>query len=140
MNNLNQNEAKKNFFFEKKKIKMADSKIWVFQLPPKAEQLSPKFYRLVLGLVGLIDVKGIDVAQPIWPILSKGLNSLWYNNSIQIQTKWVFISLRDYNLEQAKFKIICQSEVKLIKNVLYLHELRQSQPGRVRVLVFSFSE
>ena len=27
---------------------------------------SQKFYRLVLGLVGLIDAKGIDVAQPIW--------------------------------------------------------------------------
>ena len=25
-----------------------------------------KFYGLVLGLVELIDVKGIDVAQPIW--------------------------------------------------------------------------
>jgi hypothetical protein len=25
-----------------------------------------KFHGLVLGLVGLIDAKGIDVAQPIW--------------------------------------------------------------------------
>ena len=25
-----------------------------------------KFHRLILGLVGLIDAKGIDVAQPIW--------------------------------------------------------------------------
>ena len=33
----------------------------------KAEQLSPKFYRLVLGLVELIDAKGINVTQPIWP-------------------------------------------------------------------------
>ena len=27
---------------------------------------SSKFYRLVLGLVGLIDAKGIDVVQCIW--------------------------------------------------------------------------
>jgi hypothetical protein len=27
---------------------------------------SQKFHGLVLGLVGLIDVKGIDLAQPIW--------------------------------------------------------------------------
>ena len=45
---------------------MADSKELSFQLPPKTEQLSPKFHGLVLGLVGLIDAKGIDVAQPIW--------------------------------------------------------------------------
>ena len=38
----------------KKKIKMA-------------EQFPPKFHGLVLGLVGLIDAKGSDVVQPIWP-------------------------------------------------------------------------
>ena len=35
--------------------------------PPKAEQLPPKFHGLVLGLVGLIEAKGIGLAQPIWP-------------------------------------------------------------------------
>ena len=35
--------------------------------PPKVEQLLPKFHRFVLGLAGLIDAKGTDVAQPIWP-------------------------------------------------------------------------
>ena len=49
-----------------KKIKMADSKKQSFSTSPKAEQFLPKFYGLVLGLVGLIDVKGIDVAQSIW--------------------------------------------------------------------------
>ena len=44
---------------------MADSKNWVFQLPQKAEQFTPKFHGLVLGLVELIDEKGIDLAQPI---------------------------------------------------------------------------
>ena len=29
------------------------------------EKILQKFHRLVLGLVGLIDAKGIDVAQPI---------------------------------------------------------------------------
>ena len=45
---------------------MADSKKSVFQPPPKAEQFPPKFHRLVLGLIELIDAKGIDVAQGIW--------------------------------------------------------------------------
>ena len=34
---------------------------------PKAEQLPTKFHGLVLGLVELIDAKGIGVTQPIWP-------------------------------------------------------------------------
>ena len=33
-----------------KKSKWPTQKNWVFQPPPKAEQLSPKFHRLVLGL------------------------------------------------------------------------------------------
>ena len=53
--------------FEKKKFKMADSKKLSFSTSPKAEQFPPKFHGLVLGLVGLIDAKGNDVAQPIWP-------------------------------------------------------------------------
>ena len=48
-------EAKKNFF-----NKLS------FSTLPKAEQFSPKFHGLILGLVELIDAKGIDVAQPIW--------------------------------------------------------------------------
>ena len=51
----------------KKKFKMADSKKLSFSTSPKAEQFPPKFHGLVLGLVGLIDAKGNDVAQPIWP-------------------------------------------------------------------------
>ena len=50
----------------KKKLKMADSKKLSFSTSPKAEQFSPKFHRLVLGIVGLIDAKGINVTQPIW--------------------------------------------------------------------------
>ena len=50
----------------KKIFKIADSKKRVFQPPSKAEQFPPKSHGLVLGLVGLIDAKGIDVAQPIW--------------------------------------------------------------------------
>ena len=59
-------KQKKIFFLKKKNSKWPTQKNWVFQLPPKAEQLSPKFHRLVLGLVGLIDAKGINVTQPIW--------------------------------------------------------------------------
>ena len=58
---------KKKYIFEKKKIKMADLKKLSFSTSPKAEQFLPKFYGFVLGLVGLIDAKGIDFAQPMWP-------------------------------------------------------------------------
>ena len=54
------------FFFLKKKFKMADSKKLSFSTSSKAEQFLPKFHGLVLGLVGLIDAKGINVTQPIW--------------------------------------------------------------------------
>jgi hypothetical protein len=53
--NLKKNEAKK--------FKMADSKKLSFSTTPKTEKSSPKFYRLVLGLVELIDAKGINVTQ-----------------------------------------------------------------------------
>ena len=59
-------KQKKNFFL-KKKFKMADSKKLSFSTSSKAEQFLPKFHGLVLGLVGLIDAKGINVTQPIWP-------------------------------------------------------------------------
>ena len=36
-----------------------------FSTLPKAEQFPPKFHGLVLGLVGLIDAKGINMTQPI---------------------------------------------------------------------------
>ena len=38
-----------------------------FSTSPKAEQFPLKFHGLVLGSLGLIDAKGIDVVQPIWP-------------------------------------------------------------------------
>ena len=60
LTNFNWNKEKKKYFFEKKNPKWPTQKICVFQLPPKAEQLSPKFHGLVLGLVGLFDAKGIN--------------------------------------------------------------------------------
>jgi hypothetical protein len=57
-------EAKKKFL--KKKFKIADSKKLSFSTFPKAEQFPPKFHGLVLGLVGLIDAKGINMTQTIW--------------------------------------------------------------------------
>ena len=48
---------------EKKRFKMADS---IFSIPPILNIFSRKFQGLVLGWVGQIDAKGIDVAQPIW--------------------------------------------------------------------------
>ena len=46
---------------------MADSKKLSFSASSKAEQIPPKFHGFVLGLVGLNDAKGIDLAQPVWP-------------------------------------------------------------------------
>ena len=57
-------EAKKYFFFEKK-IQNGQLKKLSFSTSPKAEQFPPKFHGLVLGLVGLIDEKGIDLDQSI---------------------------------------------------------------------------
>ena len=58
--------SKKKFFSSKKKFKMADSKKAHFSKSPILKIFSRKFLRLVLGLVGLNDTKGIDVAQRIW--------------------------------------------------------------------------
>ena len=43
---------------------MADSKKLSSSTSAKAEQFLPKFHGLVFGLVGLINAKGIDLAQP----------------------------------------------------------------------------
>jgi hypothetical protein len=51
----------------KKKFKMADSKKLSFSKSPILKMFLRKFHRLVLGLVRLIDAKGIDVTQRIWP-------------------------------------------------------------------------
>ena len=48
------------------KFKMADSKKARFPAQPILNILLQKFHGLVLGLVELIDAKGIGVAQPIW--------------------------------------------------------------------------
>ena len=53
--------------WSKKKFKMADSKKAHFLKSPILKNFSRKFLRFVLGLVGLNDAKGIDVAQCIWP-------------------------------------------------------------------------
>ena len=53
-------------FFSKKKFKMVDSKKAHFSKSPILKIFLGKFPGLVLGLVGLIDAKGIDLSQPIW--------------------------------------------------------------------------
>ena len=57
----------KKFFFIEKKTKMADLKKAHFLKSPILKNFLRKFLRWVLGLVGLNDAKGIDVAQHIWP-------------------------------------------------------------------------
>ena len=61
------NEAKKKIFLWKKKFKMATQKKPHFPAPPIFNICSWKFHALVLWLVGLIDAKGIDMAQCVWP-------------------------------------------------------------------------
>ena len=46
---------------------MADSKKAHFSKSPILKKFLRKSLRSVLGLVGLNDAKGIDVAQRIWP-------------------------------------------------------------------------
>ena len=57
----------KKFFFWKTKFKMADSKKVRFSKSPILNIFLWKFHGLVLGLVGLNDAKGINLAQSIWP-------------------------------------------------------------------------
>ena len=56
----------KKIFFLKKKFKMADWKKGHFSKSPILDIFLWKFNGLVLGLVGLNDAKGINLAQPIW--------------------------------------------------------------------------
>ena len=52
------------FLYLKEKIQ--NKKETSFSIPPILNIFSQNFHGLVLWLVGLIDVKGIGVAQPIW--------------------------------------------------------------------------
>ena len=60
-------KQKKNIFFEEKISKWPIFQNVRFSKSPILEIFSRNFYRLVLVLVGLIDAKDIDLAQPIWP-------------------------------------------------------------------------
>ena len=59
-------KEKKIFFFEEKNSKWPIFQNGRFSKSPILEIFSRKFHRSVLGLVGLIDAKAINVAQPIW--------------------------------------------------------------------------
>ena len=63
---FHENEAKKNFFLKKKNSKWMIFQKGRFSKSPILEKKIPKFHRLVLGSVGLIDAKVIDVGQAIW--------------------------------------------------------------------------
>ena len=52
------------FYNAKKKSKMVESKKHSFSKSPVLKIFLWKFYWLVLGLIGLVDAKGIDVPQP----------------------------------------------------------------------------
>ena len=51
---------------KQKKSKLADSKKLSFSKPPILNIFSQKFHGLVLGWIGEIDGRGIDVAQRKW--------------------------------------------------------------------------
>ena len=56
----------KKIFFEEENSKWPIFQNGRFSKSPIFKKFSRKFNRLVFGLVGLIDAKGINVAQPIW--------------------------------------------------------------------------
>ena len=64
--NFHGHEAKKNIFFRKKNQNGRLKKSSSFKIA-NSQNFFAKFLRFVLGLVGLNDAKGIDVAQRIWP-------------------------------------------------------------------------
>ena len=57
---------------------MADSKKQCFSKSPILNIFLWNFYGSVLGLVRLIDAKGIDVAQPIWPWAQKQAKNAFF--------------------------------------------------------------
>ena len=59
-------EAIEKKIIPKNDSKMADSKKLSFSQLPIYKKNLRKFRKLVLGLVGLIDAKNIDFAQPTW--------------------------------------------------------------------------
>ena len=59
-------KQKKYFFWRRKKSKWPIFQNGRFLKSPIFEIFLRKFYRLVLVLVGLIDAKSFNVAQPIW--------------------------------------------------------------------------
>ena len=63
---FHKNEAKKVFFFGEKNSKWPIFQNGRFSKSPILEIFSRKFHRPVLELVGFIDKKPINVAQPMW--------------------------------------------------------------------------
>ena len=59
-------KQKKNFFFDEKNSKWPIFQNGRFSKSPILKNFSQKFHGSVLGLVGLIDAKAINVAQSIW--------------------------------------------------------------------------
>ena len=57
---------KKNFFLDEKNSKWPIFQNGRFSKSPILKKFSRKSHRSVLGLVGLIDTKAINVAQSIW--------------------------------------------------------------------------
>ena len=63
---MKQKKEKKFKKIQKKKLKMADSKKQRFSKSPILNIFLSKFYGSVLGLVGLIDARGIGLSQLLW--------------------------------------------------------------------------
>ena len=56
----------KKYFFEEKNSKWMMFQNGRFSKSSILDFFLQKFHRLVLGIVGLIDAKAINVAQPLW--------------------------------------------------------------------------
>ena len=96
--------SKQIFLLKKKKSKMADFQNGRFSKSLILKILLWKFHGLVLGLVGLIDAKGIDVAQPIWlwdcPTFWK--TAILKNGHFENRPFWIFFLLHTHE-NQSKF-------------------------------------
>ena len=98
MTNFQGDEAKKKFFFrKKKKSKWPTQKNWVFQPPPKAEQLSPNFHKLMRRASILLNLYGRQAVRRKLNLLQKPLKMHF------LAVNWAYIGKPDNHIGWAKW-------------------------------------
>ena len=104
---------------------MADSKILSFSTLPILNIFFQKFHGLVLGLVGLIDLKGIELAQPIWPwgcptYAPKQAKNAFF---VFLGNSWAYVGQPHGHISWATPKTIksiwFQAKILVLKNIFF---------------------